>query len=110
MVGRDKIYGISELPIEREDEIWQIPGIEMALVLRRDGEEYCVVSRVYLYDNWHNTHKENRPRGFLLLFAKLDKDEISNESLTWNCLKPNTTMEEKRVIRLDLPFLLELSR
>jgi hypothetical protein len=110
VLGRCKIYGISEFPIEQGDEIWQIPGMEMALVLRNDGKEYCVVSRAYLYDNWYTTHKDNRLRGFLLLAEKLTKDEVTGESLSWNCLKPNTAVGEKKVIRLDLPLLLELSR
>lgn len=107
VLDRRKAYGVSEFPIEKGDEIWQIPGIEMALVLRNDGNEYRVVSRAYLYDNFY---KDNKLRSIFIFLQKLEKDEVNGETFSWNCLKPNTSFGERTVIRLDLPFLLELSR
>lgn len=109
ILGGYSICGVSEFPLLRGDEIWQIPGVEMALVVRKDGkDEYRVVSRAYICPA---TGQDMKKRLFYwLILAKLQRDEITGLVPSWDCLKCGTILGEKRVVRLDLPFLLELCR
>jgi hypothetical protein len=51
-IGADiDILGISELPIKAADEIWQIPGVDVALIMRKETDGYKLVSFAYLYMN-----------------------------------------------------------
>ena len=109
--GGYSIYGVSEFPLLRGDEIWQIPCVEMALVVRKDGkDEYRVVSRAYIFPTMYAATRKRRRFLLWLFLGTLRRDEIKRVGLTWDCLHHRTILGEKRVIRLDLPFLLELCR
>jgi hypothetical protein len=112
ILGRYSIYGVSEFPLSRGDEIWQIPGVEMAFVMRKDGrDEYRVVSRAYVCPTFNAVIADGKKRWCTPLYlARLKRDEVTGFSPTWDCLKCGTVLGEKRVVKLDLPFLLELCR
>ena len=84
----------------------------MALVVRKDGkDEFRVVSRAYMFPIEYDIKTISKKILFVWLYlGNLHKDEITRDKPTWDCLKCGTMLGEKRVIRLDLPFLLELCR
>lgn len=96
---RFDVIGVSDFPVRPDDEIWQIPGKQVALVMRKEGENlYRVVSLAYL-------------RIINTLSKELSsQDEITEEECIWSCLKPDTKVGSAIAIQIDYPMLLELSR
>jgi len=96
---RFDVIGISDFPVRRDDEIWQIPGKQVALVMRKEGENlYRMVSLAYL-------------RIINTLSKELSsQDEITEEECIWSCLKLDTKVGRAIAIQIDYPMLLELSR
>jgi hypothetical protein len=96
---RFDVIGVSDFPVQRDDEIWQIPGKQIALVMRKEGEKlYRMVSLAYL-------------RIINTLSKELSsQDEITEEECIWSCLKLDTKVGWPIAIEIDYPMLLELSR
>lgn len=91
------IIGFSEFPIKPDDEIWQIPGMETALIMRKEDDGVRIVSPAYLFKRaWF--HQE--------AFS----DAITGFKCEWSCLEIDATVGKKRMIELDFPLLLELSQ
>jgi hypothetical protein len=96
---RFDVIGVSEFPVRPDDEIWQIPGKQVALMMRKEGEKlYRMVSLAYL--RIRNTLSKELS----------SQDEITEEECIWNCLKLDTKVGWPIAIQIAYPMLLELSR
>ena len=91
------IVGCSEFPVEYKDEIWQIPGQQSSLIMRKEGNDYRLISVA----NISRASGED---------DNIDKDLVTDELCLWGCLKPQSSIGRPRTMEIDLPMLLEFCR
>jgi hypothetical protein len=90
------ILGIAEFPVRYGDEVWQIPGIQTALIMRKTSAGYKLVSISHIARDTKDDFE-------------LFQDPITSKEYVWSCLKLHPSVGRTRVLEIDIPLLMELS-